>query len=206
MKYKELFNLPNMLSLSRIFFGFIFLGLFLTIQSNGDDLTRNIILQIVAFLVFIIAIITDALDGYYARKLNIVTDIGKHLDPLTDCIFFIIVFFTFTVIGLMHPILFLIILIREIGMNVGLRPFVKRKGKSLPASIYGKLKTIFQCVLSLLILFLLIVTNFMSIVGLDTALINSVTGITALFSFIFIVFLSVMSMSIYLINLKKIIA
>ena len=79
-KKKSIFNLANSLTVSRVILGFVFLALFL-IQNMGNlDTQASLIVNIVAFFVFVIAIITDALDGYVARKTGTVTDFGKHFD------------------------------------------------------------------------------------------------------------------------------
>lgn len=204
MKKSEIFNIPNFLSFLRIPLGFVFLILFLIVQKGNLEPKFNFALNLISFLVFICAIITDALDGYLARKMNIVTDIGKHLDPLADCLFFIIVFSTFTITGLMHPVLLVLILLRESFMHLFLRPFVKRKGKSLPASIFGKTKTFCQCVFSLIILFLFILKEFLSMKSQDISILTNLINILAPILFSIIVFLSLASLVIYLINIPKI--
>lgn len=204
MKKSEILNIPNFLSFLRIPLGFVFLILFLIVQKGNLEPKFNFALNLISFLVFICAIITDALDGYLARKMNIVTDIGKHLDPLADCLFFIIVFSTFTITGLMHPILLVLILLRESFMHLFLRPFVKRKGKSLPASIFGKIKTFCQCVFSLIILFLFILKEFLSMKSQDISILTNLINILAPILFSIIVFLSLASLVIYLINMHKI--
>lgn len=204
MKKSDIFNIPNFLSFLRIPLGFIFLILFLIVQKGNLEPKFNFTLNLISFFVFVCAIITDALDGYFARKMNIVTNIGKHLDPLADCLFFIIIFSTFTITGLMHPVLLILILLRESFMHLFLRPFVKRRGKSLPASIFGKTKTFCQCVFSLIILFLFIVKDFLSMKSLDvTFLTNLITTLAPILFFI-IVFLSIASLIIYLLNMPKI--
>lgn len=204
MKKSEILNIPNFLSFLRIPLGFVFLILFLIVQKGNLEPKFNFALNLISFLVFICAIITDALDGYLARKMNIVTDIGKHLDPLADCLFFIIVFSTFTITGLMHPILLVLILLRESFMHLFLRPFVKRKGKSLPASIFGKIKTFCQCVFSLIILFLFILKEFLTMKSQDISILTNLINILAPILFSIIVFLSLASLVIYLINMPKI--
>ncbi len=204
MKKSEILNIPNFLSFLRIPLGFVFLILFLIVQKGNLEPKFNFALNLISFLVFICAIITDALDGYLARKMNIVTDIGKHLDPLADCLFFIIVFSTFTITGLMHPVLLVLILLRESFMHLFLRPFVKRKGKSLPASIFGKTKTFCQCVFSLIILFLFILKEFLSMKSQDISILTNLINILAPILFSIIVFLSLASLVIYLINMPKI--
>lgn len=203
MKKTDIFNIPNFLSFLRIPFGFVFLILFLIVQKGTFTPKFNLTLNIISFFVFIFAIITDALDGYLARKMNIVTDIGKHLDPLADCLFFIIVFSTFTITGFMHPVLLILILLRESFMHLFLRPFAKKKGKALPASIFGKIKTFCQCIFSLIILFLFILKDFLSLKALDIATLESIILILAPILFSIIVFLSLASLIIYLVNMPQ---
>lgn len=204
MKKSDIFNIPNFLSFLRIPLGFVFLILFLIVQKGNLEPQFNFALNLVSFLVFVCAIITDALDGYFARKMNIVTDIGKHLDPLADCLFFIIIFSTFTITGLMHPILLILILLRESFMHLFLRPFVKRRGKSLPASIFGKTKTFCQCVFSLIILFLFILKDFLSMKSQDISSLTDLINTLAPILFSIIVFLSLASLIMYLLNMSKI--
>jgi CDP-diacylglycerol--glycerol-3-phosphate 3-phosphatidyltransferase len=204
MKQSDIFNIPNFLSFLRIPLGFIFLVLFLIVQKSSFEPSTNLILNLISFIVFIFAIITDALDGYLARKMNIVTDLGKHLDPLADCLFFIIVFSTFTITKLMHPILLILILFREGFMHLFLRPFTKKRGKSLPASIFGKIKTFCQCIFSLVILFLFILKDFLSLYSYNTDYLASLITIFSPILFSIIAFLSLASLVIYLINMPKI--
>ena len=203
MKKTDIFNIPNFLSFLRIPLGFVFLILFLIVQKGTFTPKFNLTLNIISFFVFIFAIITDALDGYLARKMNIVTDIGKHLDPLADCLFFIIVFSTFTITGFMHPVLLILILLRESFMHLFLHPFAKKKGKALPASIFGKIKTFCQCIFSLIILFLFILKDFLSLKALDIATLESIILILAPILFSIIVFLSLASLIIYLVNMPQ---
>jgi CDP-diacylglycerol--glycerol-3-phosphate 3-phosphatidyltransferase len=204
MKQSDIFNIPNFLSFLRIPLGFIFLVLFLIVQKSSFEPSTNLILNLISFIVFIFAIITDALDGYLARKMNIVTDLGKHLDPLADCLFFIIVFSTFTITKLMHPILLILILFREGFMHLFLRPFTKKRGKSLPASIFGKIKTFCQCIFSLVILFLFILKDFLSLYSYNTDYLTSLITILSPILFSIIAYLSLASLVIYLINMPKI--
>lgn len=203
-KKKSIFNLANSLTVSRVILGFVFLALFL-IQNMGNlDTQASLIVNIAAFFVFVIAIITDALDGYVARKTGTVTDFGKHFDPLADSIFFVIVFGTFVYLGLMPWYLFLIVLIREGYMHIYLRPHLRRNGIMLPANIYGKTKTFCQCMFSLIILFMMILRQILiltSILTSDNAsLFQNVINITAFVLFCIIAFLSAMSLLIYIVQ------
>ena len=108
----------------------------------------------VAAVIFILASMTDWLDGYLARKNNLVTDFGKFMDPIADKLLTcgaMIVCSAFGELGWWVTILFLI---REIGITV-MRFFVMERpgGKVIAAAWPGKLKTVFQCVgLSMLLL------------------------------------------------------
>lgn len=200
MKAKFL-NVPNLITLSRVVLGFVFLGLFWIVKVKQLQSVTLFYINVTSFIVFIIAIITDALDGYAARISNQVTDFGKHFDPLADSIFFIIVFCTFFIIGLM-PWYFLVpVILREGFMHIYFRPHVKSTGKYLAANIYGKIKTIFQSVFSLIILALMILKEVL-IAYLDreqlAIQIDSATFIAAYIFFAVIVFLSLMSLAIYM--------
>ncbi|HOV15029.1 MAG TPA: CDP-diacylglycerol--glycerol-3-phosphate 3-phosphatidyltransferase [Spirochaetota bacterium] len=204
---KEYINLANILTFSRIVLGFIFLAIFVIIKSTNHSIIFSFVMEILSFLLFIVAIITDGLDGYFARKNKEVTDFGKHFDPLADSIFFIIVFFTFVFIKLMPVYFFVLLILREGFMHLFLRPYTKRKGSTLPASIFGKIKTVFQCVLSLIILFLMIVKSLLIVIKIDYNKIFLlrdwwIETISFVF-FAIIVFLSLLSLATYLINLKK---
>ncbi len=202
---RENINIANILTLSRILLGIIFFLLFLFIINSNLTITINLILKIITLIIFITAIITDGLDGYFARKNQKVTDFGKHFDPLADSIFFILVFFSFVYIRIMPIYLFLIILIRELSMHLFLRPFIKRKGAFLPANIYGKLKTIFQSVFSIIILSILFFIDLLKIIISNKKSIDFIIYIFNIICYIFfiiIVFLSVISFIIYIIQQK----
>lgn len=200
------FNLANILSLSRIILGVFFYLLFFYI--NITELSSIIILifQIISLLIFIFAIITDALDGYFARKHNTVTDFGKHLDPLSDSIFFILVFITFLYLKLMPWYFFIIIFLREAFMHLFLRPYFKRKKSSLPANIYGKIKTVFQSVFSIIVIVGIILSQILIIMNKNDLLdiFNGFFLKICYVLFAILAFLSLLSLSTYLVQFKKV--
>lgn len=104
-----------------------------------------------ALLFFVLAAITDALDGYVARKRNIVTDLGKLMDPLADKLMVMSAFICFTATGILHPAITIIIMSREF-LVTGLRSIAQSKGRVIAADIWGKLKTISQDVAIIVIL------------------------------------------------------
>ncbi len=134
-------NLPNILTLLRVIMIPFFAAAFLT-QGISDWLTLGI---------FALASITDWLDGFLARKKNLVTDFGKLMDPLADKLMVMTAFICFTAEGLLHPAITIIILAREF-LVTGLRMLATTKGKVIAADIWGKLKTVSQDVAIILIL------------------------------------------------------
>ncbi len=139
-------NLPNKLTLLRIILTLIFIVLIL--QSG-------LIPKIAAALVFLIASLTDFLDGYYAKKHNVVTNFGKLMDPIADKFLMLAAFFIFTLLHAIPTWMFVVILIREVTITV-MRLIAISKGKVLAAERTGKYKTIFQIVaVSVILLYLI---------------------------------------------------
>lgn len=161
-----------------------------------------LVLKIAALIIFTIGMVTDALDGYYARKHNVVTDTGMHLDPLADSIFFIIVFTTFWILGYMPLYFLLIIVFREGFMHLFLRPFSKKRGESLPANIFGKIKTFCQTIFSVLILLAFIVIQILKINSFEVESFNAITSTVSFILFAIIAFLSIFSLLSYIIKLR----
>lgn len=138
-------NLPNSLSLFRILLAGVF-TLLMTISWDQAPLW--------ALIIFIAASLTDWLDGYLARKLNLITDLGKLLDPLADKILVAAAFVTFTERGLCPGWVTVAILFREFAVT-GLRLLLVEKGTVLPADGWGKWKTVTQilyCITTLVFL------------------------------------------------------
>lgn len=206
MNIKDKINIANILTFSRIILGFIFFALFLIVRLNENlSEIQKLIVNSSSFFIFIIAIITDGLDGYFAKKNNKVSDFGKHFDPLADSIFFIIIFWSFCVIKLMPIYFFLIILFREAYMHIYLRPSMKKKGKSLPANIYGKLKTVFQSIFSLIIIFMLIINQILALFYENMDFLEKLPSIIAGVSYVLfaiIVVLSIFSLGTYVFQKK----
>ena len=98
-----------------------------------------------SMLVFIIASITDAVDGKMARKYNLITDFGKFLDPLADKVLVITAMSCLLHQRCLNIIPFLLIIAREFMVDA-LRLVVAGKGTVVPAGFAGKLKTAFTMV------------------------------------------------------------
>jgi CDP-diacylglycerol--glycerol-3-phosphate 3-phosphatidyltransferase len=127
-------NLPNAITVSRLFLtaGFI---LFVTKESTWGHLT--------ALALFIIAAISDFVDGWLARKMNLVTPLGKLLDPLADKILVCSAFVFLTAEGLCPVWVTALIIGREF-LVTGLRQIAIEAGQVLAADRLGKWKTGFQ--------------------------------------------------------------
>ncbi|HOV64920.1 MAG TPA: CDP-alcohol phosphatidyltransferase family protein, partial [Spirochaetia bacterium] len=81
------------------------------------------------------------LDGYIARKQNLITDLGKVLDPFADVLSRLTYFVCFTYAGIMPAWIFLVLMYREVAITF-VRMLMMRKGIAMAASIFGKIKAI----------------------------------------------------------------
>ena len=109
--------------------------------------------MIIMDLIFIIASITDKLDGYLARSRNQVTNFGKFLDPIADKILVIAAMILFVGIGRLPAWIPIIVIFREFIVSGFRLIAVEQNGKVIAASFWGKLKTATQMV-ALIIMFL----------------------------------------------------
>lgn len=136
-------NLPNKLTLLRV----LLIPVFVIIMML--DVTNH---YLMACLIFIIASITDALDGHIARKNNLVTDFGKFMDPLADKLLVITALICMIESNLVAGWMVIIIVARELTVSI-LRAIAAADGKVISASGGGKIKTISQ-MLAIIILLL----------------------------------------------------
>lgn len=148
-------NLPNKITFARI----LLIPIFMIIMSMSFDWgewdigsTTLPVSHAVAAIIFIVAAGTDFLDGYYARKYQLVTNLGKFLDPLADKLLVSTALIYLVEIGLAPAWVVIIIISREFAVT-GLRLVAAGEGIVLAASQMGKLKTATQLVaISLLLL------------------------------------------------------
>jgi CDP-diacylglycerol--glycerol-3-phosphate 3-phosphatidyltransferase len=134
-------NLPTALTVSRILLCPFFLAVYLYPQQLG---VKNILQPIALIVLTVFIVATDALDGYLARKWRIVTKIGKLLDPMSDCIVFLSIFFCFTRAPIEIPLWIPIIMMcREIAVAY-LRSLIALEQQAMGARWTGKAKTIVQ--------------------------------------------------------------
>ena len=136
--WAQLWNLPNMLTLLRIVMIPFFW--YLLMYDDGD----NAATRVAATVVFVLAAITDWLDGWLARKQGLVTTFGKIADPLADKALTGVALIGLSVLGELWWWVTILIILREVGVTV-IR-FVVLKHGVIPASRGGKAKTLFQMV------------------------------------------------------------
>ena len=144
-------NLPNMLSLFRVILVPVIL-VFLTLRGQLGYVMGLNVGDCIAAVVFIIATITDAVDGYIARKRNIVTNLGKFIDPLADKILVIAVLTALVELHRFPAWMVVVIISREFIVS-GLRMVAASEGVVIAASKGGKLKTVTQIIGIILLLF-----------------------------------------------------
>jgi len=131
-------NLPNLITVVRILLAPVFIWMLLA-DNHADGALRW-----AAAVLFIIAIATDGIDGMIARRHNLVTDLGKILDPIADKILTGGALVCLSILGELPWWVTIVILVREIGITVF--RFVMLRDRVIPASRGGKLKTIAQSV------------------------------------------------------------
>lgn len=130
--WEEAFNLPNLLSLFRLFLAVPFF--FLLQNLDKDYYSRYIALSLI-----FIAFVSDILDGYFARKKNITTEFGKIIDPLADKILVILIVTELFAKGYIVGLYFWTIILRDITIFLGGMYVTKKIGKVLPSNIIGKM-------------------------------------------------------------------
>lgn len=141
-------NIPNRITLSRIFLIPLFM-IFLLVDfgfNELDILHVNIPLEhVIAAIIFIVAAATDWLDGYYARRYQLVTNLGKFLDPLADKLLITAAFISLVELAMFPAWMAIVIISREFAVT-GIRLIAAVDGDVIAASPLGKLKTVFQII------------------------------------------------------------
>lgn len=128
-------NLANKLTMLRIFLVPLFL-IFIAVQ----DIPYG---TFIATFIFIIASLTDQLDGYIARSRNQVTNFGKFMDPLADKLLVTAALISLVELQVVPAWATVIIISREFAVS-GLRTIAASEGKVIAASMWGKVKTVTQ--------------------------------------------------------------
>ena len=145
-------NLPNKLTVSRVIMAILIIIILLggdyIVSLFGLDIPKLFINEkivvdlkyIIAGFLFILASLTDFLDGYIARKYNLVTDFGKLVDAIADKILVNSVLIILAAQGFIHPIIPVIVIIRDSVVN-SIKMLAASQGKVVAAIKSGKIKT-----------------------------------------------------------------
>jgi CDP-diacylglycerol--glycerol-3-phosphate 3-phosphatidyltransferase len=137
--------------MSRVFLTPVVMVL-LAVRGKFGDLFGVNIGDILAGIVFIVASMTDAADGYIARKRKIVTNLGKFIDPLADKILVVAALISLVQLQRLEAWMVVIIVSREFIVS-GIRMVAAVDGVVIPASAGGKAKTVSQIAAIIMIIF-----------------------------------------------------
>lgn len=138
-------NIANIITVVRILMAPVFFVLLMA-DDHADGALR-----VWAAVIFVVAILTDSLDGFLARRQNLVSDFGKIVDPLADKVLTGGAFIVLSVLGELPWWVTVLILVREVGITV--YRFIALRDRVIAASRGGKLKTLLQGVALTLALF-----------------------------------------------------
>lgn len=167
-------NLPNYLTILRVFMIPVFVLFMLVEILGGGD-------KYVAGSIFIIASLTDFLDGYLARKNNQVTVFGKFMDPLADKLLVCSALICLVELEMMPGWIVIIIVAREFIIS-GFRLVAAERGIVIAASYWGKFKTASQMVMIILLIFDL--GGFFNVLGQILLYISLILTIVSLVDYI----------------------
>lgn len=137
-------NVPNKLTILRVLMIPFFVFFILT--DYAGDASKWI-----ALIIFVLASFTDLLDGYIARKNNIVTNFGKFMDPLADKLLVCSAMICLTGLGKLPIVVTIIVIAREFIIS-GFRLIASDQGVVIAASYWGKFKTTFQMAMVILLI------------------------------------------------------
>ena len=135
-------NAANVLTLVRISLIPVLAALLLSTLAESD---------LLAAIVFVIASATDALDGWLARRRSEVTQFGKLMDPLADKLLITSALVSLVALYRLDAWVAMVIIAREFAVT-GLRQLAMEHGEVIPASIWGKIKTVAQVAMVLLLI------------------------------------------------------
>lgn len=136
-------NLPNSLTILRIFFVPLLVVVLLTRSPNLDVWGLPFHFEVWGVLILLVAAATDVMDGYLARKRREITTLGILLDPIADKLLISAAFISLVQMGLVPAWMVVLIIGREF-IVVGLREIASIEGLVIPASALGKTKMVLQ--------------------------------------------------------------
>src|SRR5271156_815557 len=140
---REQMNLPNSLTVLRIFFVPLLVVVLLTKEPNWNFWGLPIHFEVLGVLILLAAAATDMMDGYFARTRKEITTLGILLDPIADKLLISAAFISLVAMNLVPAWMVVIIIGREFVVT-GLREIATAEGLIIPASALGKTKMILQ--------------------------------------------------------------
>ncbi len=184
MKNWQVFlSIANYLTFIRILISPIFLFVYLEHETLHISLVA---LPYILLFLLGVSELSDACDGYFARKYDEVTDLGKILDPMADSIYRISIFLTFTLPPVSLPLGLILIFLYRDSIVSTLRTICALKGFALAARFSGKLKAAIQGFAGFIIIILLVPYSLGQLsektLGLVSTIIVTVTGVYTIFS------------------------
>ncbi|MDE7284504.1 MAG: CDP-diacylglycerol--glycerol-3-phosphate 3-phosphatidyltransferase, partial [Lachnospiraceae bacterium] len=160
-------NLPNKLTMFRVVL-IPFFVLFMLVDITNVD-------KWIALAIFIIASLTDLLDGKIARKYNLVTNFGKFMDPLADKLLVCAALICLVELSVIPSWIVIIIISREFIIS-GFRLIASDNGVVIAASYFGKFKTTFQMVMICLMIADIEAINILTTIVMWIALVLTVVS------------------------------
>ena len=151
-------NLPNKLTVLRLILVPVFFISYSLTSWFGPSV--NILSTVLMLICYATAELSDLIDGKIARKYNLVTDLGKVMDPFADTLSHLTFFVCFMDKGIMPVWTFVIIFWREFTILFLRMLLIKVGGKAMPANIWGKSKTCLYAATSILSIVFIIVETF----------------------------------------------
>ena len=137
-------NLPNKLTILRLIL--VLIMIIITFFNIPGELLGVPVSMIILDMIFILASITDQLDGHIARKTNQITTFGKFLDPIADKVLVITAMIILVQIGKLPAWIPAIVVFREFAVSGYRLIAVQKGGNVIAASIWGKIKTVTQMI------------------------------------------------------------
>jgi CDP-diacylglycerol--glycerol-3-phosphate 3-phosphatidyltransferase len=139
-------NLPNKLSLLRM----ILVPVFMIVLALPANIMPMWLSAVIGAVLFIVASVTDCLDGKIARKYNLITDFGKLIDPLADKFMvigaLIMLLYRATTLRALFVLVLTVVVFRELAVTAMRLITAAKSGVAVPANILGKIKTVSQIV------------------------------------------------------------
>lgn len=143
-KKKDIFNIPNILTYIRI----LCVPFFIWISLDKNLINDLNIRMMIALGIFLFASFTDVIDGKIARKYNLISDIGKVLDPFADKFLQVSAVICLSIVGNLHYSFAIILFLKEGYMVIAASLLLKKISKDIEikANFYGKIAAVFNAI------------------------------------------------------------